>query len=184
MNAGLAPSVGGSYKGVFPAGLLTTLAPAPHEFPLLRLYRRDPRLPWKVCQAQRSDFFCYIISGNVLSGLLLLFLLLLDIIVVIVFRTSVFSTPALPQITVKVLEGHQPLGTQQEAVSELELERHLMGPGVRRVPLREGRVRATLFLPPGPGPFPGVIDMFGTAGGLMEFRAGEILLLLHIFFLF
>lgn len=129
-------------------------------------------------------FFFYIISGNVLSGLLLLFLLLLDIIVVIVFRTSVFSTPALPQITVKVLEGHQPLGTQQEAVSEVELERHLMGPGVRRVPLREGRVRATLFLPPGPGPFPGVIDMFGTAGGLMEFRAGEILLLLHIFFLF
>ncbi|XP_042862615.1 acyl-coenzyme A thioesterase 1-like isoform X1 [Penaeus japonicus] len=117
----LAPSVGGSYKGVFPAGLLTTLAPAPHEFPLLRLYRRDPQLPWK--------------------------------------------------ITVKVVEGHQPLGSQQEAVSEVHLERHLMGRGVRRVPLREGRVRATLFLPPGPGPFPGVIDMFGTAGGLMEFRA-------------
>ncbi|XP_063612472.1 acyl-coenzyme A thioesterase 2, mitochondrial-like [Penaeus indicus] len=129
VNAGVAASVGGSYKGVFPAGLLTTLAPAPHEFPMLRLYRRDPQLPWK--------------------------------------------------ITVKVLEGHQPLGTQEEAVSEVELERHLMGPGVRRIPVRAGRVRATLFLPPGPGPFPGVIDMFGTAGGLMEFRAGEIFLLLH-----
>lgn len=27
-------------------------------------------------------------------------------------------------------------------------------------------------LPTGPGPFPGVIDLFGGAGGLIEFRAG------------
>ncbi|XP_009982889.1 PREDICTED: acyl-coenzyme A amino acid N-acyltransferase 2-like, partial [Tauraco erythrolophus] len=35
-----------------------------------------------------------------------------------------------------------------------------------------GRVRGALFLPPGPGSFPGVIDLFGGAGGLIEFRAG------------
>ena len=28
-----------------------------------------------------------------------------------------------------------------------------------------------MFAAVGPGPFPGVIDMFGTAGGLTEFRA-------------
>ncbi|XP_010013950.1 PREDICTED: LOW QUALITY PROTEIN: acyl-coenzyme A amino acid N-acyltransferase 2-like [Nestor notabilis] len=33
-------------------------------------------------------------------------------------------------------------------------------------------VRGALFLPPGPGPFPGVVDLFGGAGGLIEFRAG------------
>ncbi|XP_010224696.1 PREDICTED: bile acid-CoA:amino acid N-acyltransferase-like, partial [Tinamus guttatus] len=47
-----------------------------------------------------------------------------------------------------------------------------VGPGVQRAPVHEGRVRGALFLPPGPGPFPGVIDMFGGAGGLIEFRAG------------
>ncbi|KAG6923808.1 bile acid-CoA amino acid N-acyltransferase, partial [Chelydra serpentina] len=51
------------------------------------------------------------------------------------------------------------------------VERWYVGPGVERVPIKEGRVRGALFLPPGPGPFPGVIDMFGGAGGLIEFRA-------------
>lgn len=69
-------------------------------------------------------------------------------------------------------EGHQPLGVQTEVLAEVDLERHLMVPGVRRVPVREGRVRATMFLPAGDGPFPAVIDIFDTAGGLMEFRSG------------
>ncbi|XP_010643940.1 putative acyl-coenzyme A thioesterase 6, partial [Fukomys damarensis] len=46
-----------------------------------------------------------------------------------------------------------------------------LAPGVRRVPVREGRVRATLFLPPGKGRFPGIIDLFGSGGGLCEYRA-------------
>lgn len=44
-------------------------------------------------------------------------------------------------------------------------------PGVQRKQIREGRVRGALFLPPGKGPFPGVIDLFGGIGGLVEFRA-------------
>uniref|UniRef100_A0A8D0L5U9 Bile acid-CoA:amino acid N-acyltransferase n=1 Tax=Sphenodon punctatus TaxID=8508 RepID=A0A8D0L5U9_SPHPU len=44
-------------------------------------------------------------------------------------------------------------------------------PSVRCIQIREGRVRGALFLPPGGGPFPGVIDMFGGIGGLLEFRA-------------
>ncbi|XP_072283878.1 acyl-coenzyme A thioesterase 1-like [Pyxicephalus adspersus] len=50
-------------------------------------------------------------------------------------------------------------------------ERSFLREGVRRLPVREGAVRATLFLPPGPGPFPGIIDLYGTGGGLMEHRA-------------
>ncbi|XP_027554564.1 acyl-coenzyme A amino acid N-acyltransferase 2-like [Neopelma chrysocephalum] len=61
---------------------------------------------------------------------------------------------------------------QEQPLGWCEAERWYVGPGVQRVPIREGRVRGALFLPPGPGPFPGVIDMFGGAGGLIEFRAG------------
>ena len=58
-------------------------------------------------------------------------------------------------------------------MAKLEMERLLMAPGVRRVLVHEGRVRAALYLPPGDGPFPGVVDMFGSVGGLMEFRSGK-----------
>ncbi|XP_053557081.1 acyl-coenzyme A amino acid N-acyltransferase 1 [Bombina bombina] len=51
------------------------------------------------------------------------------------------------------------------------LERWYVAPGVKRIQIREGRVRGALFLPPGDGPFPGVIDMFGGIGGLLEFRS-------------
>nr|XP_020649379.1 acyl-coenzyme A thioesterase 4-like [Pogona vitticeps] len=50
-------------------------------------------------------------------------------------------------------------------------ERWFLAEGVRRVAVREGRLRATLFLPPGPGPFPGLIDLYGSSGGLVEYRA-------------
>ncbi|XP_006010653.1 acyl-coenzyme A amino acid N-acyltransferase 2 [Latimeria chalumnae] len=58
-----------------------------------------------------------------------------------------------------------------EAAAAVTLERWFRGPGVTRIPIREGRVRGALFLPPGEGPFPGVIDMFGGAGGLFQFRS-------------
>ncbi|XP_075711082.1 acyl-coenzyme A amino acid N-acyltransferase 1-like [Rhinoderma darwinii] len=51
------------------------------------------------------------------------------------------------------------------------IERWYVAPGVQRIPIREGRVRGALFLPSGEGPFPGVIDMFGGVGGLLEFRS-------------
>ncbi|XP_072272543.1 acyl-coenzyme A amino acid N-acyltransferase 1-like [Pyxicephalus adspersus] len=44
-------------------------------------------------------------------------------------------------------------------------------PGVQRFQVREGRIRGTFFIPPGEGPFPGVIDLFGGFGGLIEFRS-------------
>uniref|UniRef100_A0A6I8S5S8 Bile acid-CoA:amino acid N-acyltransferase n=2 Tax=Xenopus tropicalis TaxID=8364 RepID=A0A6I8S5S8_XENTR len=53
----------------------------------------------------------------------------------------------------------------------LIIQRWYVTPGVQRYPVREGRIRGTLFLPPGEGPFPGVIDLFGGFGGLIEFRS-------------
>uniref|UniRef100_A0A8V5G7B4 Uncharacterized protein n=1 Tax=Melopsittacus undulatus TaxID=13146 RepID=A0A8V5G7B4_MELUD len=68
-----------------------------------------------------------------------------------------------------VILGHSP---RDRPLAACEAERWFVGAGVQRVPVREGRVRGALYLPPGPGPFPGVVDLFGGAGGLIEFRAG------------
>nr|XP_054369771.1 peroxisomal succinyl-coenzyme A thioesterase isoform X2 [Mirounga angustirostris] len=72
-------------------------------------------------------------------------------------------------VELEVLDGHEP--DARRVVGRAVHERDFLRPGVRREPVRAGRVRATLFLPPGPGPFPGIIDIFGIGGGLMEYRA-------------
>nr|XP_056704822.1 bile acid-CoA:amino acid N-acyltransferase [Euleptes europaea] len=60
---------------------------------------------------------------------------------------------------------------QNQALASQTVERWYAAPGVQRIPVRHGRVRGALFLPAGNGPFPGVIDIFGGIGGLVEFRA-------------
>lgn len=72
-------------------------------------------------------------------------------------------------VELEVLDGHE-LETGK-ILGRAVHERDFLGPGVRREPVRTGRVRATLFLPPGAGPFPGIIDLFGSGGGLCEYRA-------------
>ncbi|XP_055989788.1 peroxisomal succinyl-coenzyme A thioesterase-like [Sorex fumeus] len=72
-------------------------------------------------------------------------------------------------VQLEVWDGHDP--EPERLLGQTEHERHFLGPGVRREPVRAGRVRGTLFLPPGPGPFPGIIDIFGVGGGLLEYRA-------------
>ncbi|KAM9646672.1 acyl-coenzyme A thioesterase 6-like isoform 5-T5 [Trichechus inunguis] len=72
-------------------------------------------------------------------------------------------------VELEVLEGHEP--EPQRVLGRVVHERYFLPPGVRREPVRAARVRATLFLPPGMGPFPGVIDLFGSGGGLCEYRA-------------
>ena len=42
-----------------------------------------------------------------------------------------------------------------QPITSSSLEKLYMADGVQRIPVREGRVRGTLFLPPGSGPFPG-----------------------------
>ncbi|XP_038621623.1 putative acyl-coenzyme A thioesterase 6 [Tachyglossus aculeatus] len=73
------------------------------------------------------------------------------------------------RVELQVLDGHGP--ADGPVLANALHERVFMAPGVRRIPVRQGSVRATLFLPPGAGPFPGVIDLFGTGGGLCEYRA-------------
>ncbi|NXU54349.1 ACOT1 thioesterase, partial [Turnix velox] len=77
------------------------------------------------------------------------------------------QSPFLLQL--EVFDGHgDPPG---QLLAQAQHELGFMSDGVQRVPVREGRVRATLFLPPGDGPFPGIIDLYGTGGGLPEYRA-------------
>ncbi|KAK2889989.1 acyl-coenzyme A thioesterase 1-like [Channa argus] len=50
-------------------------------------------------------------------------------------------------------------------------EREYMTEGMKRVPVQEGRIRGVLFIPPGKGPFPGIVDLYMFGGGLTEPRA-------------
>uniref|UniRef100_A0A8C3YQ05 Acyl-coenzyme A thioesterase 4 n=1 Tax=Catagonus wagneri TaxID=51154 RepID=A0A8C3YQ05_9CETA len=74
-------------------------------------------------------------------------------------------------VELEVFDGHEPEPDGERLLGRAVHERDFLPPGVRREPVRAGRVRATLFLPPGPGPFPGIIDIFGLGGGLLEYRA-------------
>ncbi|XP_068203081.1 acyl-coenzyme A thioesterase 1-like [Palaemon carinicauda] len=82
-------------------------------------------------------------------------------------------------VTVGVYDGHISiealcLSEDLKLLSSVIHKRHYMAPGVQRIPVRYGKVRGSLFLPPGDGPFPGIVDMFGTAGGLLEFRSAQL----------
>lgn len=50
-------------------------------------------------------------------------------------------------------------------------ERGYMTEGMKRIPVQEGKIRGVLFVPPGNGPFPGIIDLYTFGGRLTEARA-------------
>lgn len=50
-------------------------------------------------------------------------------------------------------------------------ERGFMVEGMKRIPVKEGRIRGVLFVPPGKGPFPGIVDLYTFGGRLTEPRA-------------
>uniref|UniRef100_A0A4W5QUT1 Acyl-CoA thioesterase 19 n=1 Tax=Hucho hucho TaxID=62062 RepID=A0A4W5QUT1_9TELE len=115
-------SLGGTYDGVKPMGLLWSMRPVPGSRIGLRLRKKE------------------------------------------------VHTPMLVHIS--VYRGHMSQGfKEQVALASVVTERWYMSPGVRRVDITEGGITGTLFLPPGPGPFPGVLDMWGGGGGLVEYRA-------------
>ncbi|CAN9502784.1 unnamed protein product [Ophioblennius macclurei] len=58
-----------------------------------------------------------------------------------------------------------------KVLAEATNERLLMKEGVTRVPVKEGNIKGVLFIPPGRGPFPGVLDLYTLGGGLTEKRA-------------
>ncbi|XP_050689217.1 acyl-coenzyme A thioesterase 1-like [Eriocheir sinensis] len=80
------------------------------------------------------------------------------------------------KMTLLVHEGHLTLeeSTVSNGIASALLERHIMGPGVRRVPVTHERVRGTVFFPAGSGPHPAIVDIFGGFGGLKEYRASML----------
>ncbi|XP_033490561.2 peroxisomal succinyl-coenzyme A thioesterase-like isoform X2 [Epinephelus lanceolatus] len=115
-------SLGGTYSGIEPMGLLWSLRPVPGSKPWLRLRKMNVQTPMEV--------------------------------------------------TISVYEGHQTEGfMDQVPLASVVVERWYMAPGVRRIPITEDGLTATLFLPPGPGPFPGLLDLWGGGGKLVEYRA-------------
>ncbi|XP_061890730.1 acyl-coenzyme A thioesterase 1-like [Entelurus aequoreus] len=107
------PSLGGSYTGVEPMGLLWAMAPeTPHK---------------------------KVVKKNVLS-------------------------PTLIEIA-----AHN--GDTGELLACETNERGYMAEGMKRIPVQEGRVRGVLFIPPGKGPFPAIVDLYTFGGGLSEQRA-------------
>uniref|UniRef100_A0A3Q0QU77 Acyl-CoA thioesterase 19 n=1 Tax=Amphilophus citrinellus TaxID=61819 RepID=A0A3Q0QU77_AMPCI len=76
------------------------------------------------------------------------------------------------EVTISVYKGHQTQGfADMVPLSGVMVERWYMAPGVRRIPITEDGLTATLFLPSGPGPFPGLLDLWGGGGQLVEYRA-------------
>ncbi|XP_078314476.1 peroxisomal succinyl-coenzyme A thioesterase-like isoform X2 [Crassostrea virginica] len=76
-------------------------------------------------------------------------------------------------VTVVVLKGHLDWGKlfdpSPKPLAELKVYRWYKDKSVRRERVRQGNVQGALFTPSGPGPFPGIIDLF--SGGTFEHRA-------------
>lgn len=115
-------SLGGTYTGKEPMGLLWSMRPEPGSRTGLRLRKRIVTSPMLV--------HISVYSGHVTEG----------------FR-------------------------KQPPLASVLTERWYMAPGVQRIDIEEKGVRGTLFIPPGPGPFPGLLDMWGGGGGLLEYRS-------------
>ncbi|CAL8260592.1 unnamed protein product [Merluccius merluccius] len=88
-------------------------------------------------------------------------------------RKKDIGTPMV--VTISLHQGFHTAGfPERRPLAGLVVERWYLAPGVRRAELTEGGVTGTLFLPPGPGPFPAVLDMWGGGGGLVEYRAALV----------
>ena len=99
-------SVGGSYSGVSPMGLLWSMKPASGQRKGIRLMKSDVTKPYN--------------------------------------------------IVLNCFDGHiTPQESYSKPLSSKTFQKWYMADGVKRIPVREGRIRGALFIPPGDGPFPG-----------------------------
>lgn len=143
-------SYGGTYKGLQPMGLFSSgrAMPSKHSCPrFVVLGSVDQRLPFQI---------------NVWKGHL--------------------TQDQVLQLHAK----HPSLGTSATVktfydkffLAHSMLERTYLSPEVKRIPIdvafEDEHICGVLFMPNGKGPFPGVIDMHGGAGGCPEFRAALI----------
>ncbi|XP_070781840.1 acyl-coenzyme A thioesterase 1 [Enoplosus armatus] len=62
-------------------------------------------------------------------------------------------------------------GDTGELLTSETNERGYMTEGMKRIPVQEGRIRGVLFVPPGKGPFPGIVDLYTFGGRLTEPRS-------------
>ncbi|XP_077090093.1 peroxisomal succinyl-coenzyme A thioesterase-like [Siphateles boraxobius] len=75
-------------------------------------------------------------------------------------------------VHISVYNGHLSQGfSQKPPLATSVIERWHVAPDVKRINISEEEVHGTLFLPPGPGPYPGVLDLWGAGGGLVEYRS-------------
>ncbi|XP_047202281.1 bile acid-CoA:amino acid N-acyltransferase-like [Girardinichthys multiradiatus] len=96
-------------------------------------------------------------------------------------RKKNVETPYMVHIS--LLEGHvSPSEQQITELAAVTAERWYIAPGVKRIEIRQNGVVGTLFVPPGPGPFPAVLDLWGMGGGLIEYRSSLLASRGHISF--
>ncbi|XP_043979387.1 bile acid-CoA:amino acid N-acyltransferase-like [Gambusia affinis] len=75
-------------------------------------------------------------------------------------------------VHVSLLEGHVSASEgQRSELAAVTAERWYIAPGVKRVEINQNGLIGTLFIPPGPGPFPAMLDLWGMGGGLQEYRS-------------
>ena len=70
--------------------------------------------------------------------------------------------PKVVELTVEV--AAQPVATAK-------LVRQYLAPGMRRIEVRDGGLHGTFFVPAGTGPFPAIVLLSGSGGGLSEAQA-------------
>ncbi|KAL7858156.1 hypothetical protein AOLI_G00182580 [Acnodon oligacanthus] len=120
-------SLGGSYSGVEPMGLLWSMRPVPGSKMCLRLRKKD------------------------------------------VFKPT--------DVNISLYEGHLNEGFKDKhPLASVVAQRWYMAPGVQRVEVREKGLKGTLFIPPGPGTFPALLDLWAGGGGLVEYRSALLAL--------
>ncbi|XP_053741939.1 bile acid-CoA:amino acid N-acyltransferase-like [Synchiropus splendidus] len=122
VNVSEDPSLGGTYFGVEPMGLLWSLQGVKSNKLGATLRKLDPEIPMKV--------------------------------------------------TISLYSGYQSEGFEDLVpLASVLVERWNIAPGVRIIEIKEDGVNGTLFLPPGPGPFPGIMDLWGYEVGMIKYRA-------------
>ncbi len=78
-------------------------------------------------------------------------------------------------------EGHvSPLGEAEQipletALAKVKVERYVIHPDVTRIEVREGKLRGTLFVPNGKGPYLGILDLYGAIRSLVYERRAALL---------
>uniref|UniRef100_A0A8R1I2M6 BAAT/Acyl-CoA thioester hydrolase C-terminal domain-containing protein n=3 Tax=Caenorhabditis japonica TaxID=281687 RepID=A0A8R1I2M6_CAEJA len=64
--------------------------------------------------------------------------------------------------------------SRDKLLDQIYIKKHWMHPRLERTELQDDGFCATLFKPPGAGPFPAVIDISGTGGGIHEHKGAML----------